>query len=332
MDFIQPHTYPPDVVTAALSLHPGEWKKPLFYGEIGPGGDLNGDDGTTLHNILWASLMSEASGAAQYWTWDHVHRRNLHGHFATAVAFARAANLAETKDLMTIHPTVTTPGAGGTLTFAPGSGWGATKERVFPILADGTVENAGKMPAFLQGKAHADMFPYAEFPVTLEHEAVFTVHINRAARAGAHVLLKRDGETVAERDFAQSEQDTPQNVTLSVTLPPGKHTIRLENTGADWVTLGPFTLSPFGPTLNVTAKANATHALLWLQNTRKDAPSSGTVALPGMEPGKYHLVWWDTQKGQPLSETTVTAKQGASLVLTMPDVTTDIAAFLEKQR
>ena len=52
MDYVQPHAYPPDGVAAARSINPTPWRKPIFFGEIGPSGDLNADDGTFLHLSL----------------------------------------------------------------------------------------------------------------------------------------------------------------------------------------------------------------------------------------------------------------------------------------
>jgi tetratricopeptide (TPR) repeat protein len=42
---------------------------------------------------------------------------------------------------------------------------------------------------------------------------------------------------------------------LTAALPAGKHRVRIENTGADWVVLARFTLSPYGPSRQALAKA-----------------------------------------------------------------------------
>jgi hypothetical protein len=331
VDYIQPHSYPPDVVAAALSLHPDEWKKPIFFGEIGPSGNLGADTGSGLHRILWGSLMSEASGAAQYWAWDNIHRRDLYQEFPPAIAFVAAAGLAGVYDMRLAHPTVTTPGTHGSLSFAPGGGWGATKIMSFPILPDGGVQDAGKMPEYLQGKSHAEMFPAAEFPITVDHETTFSVQVGESAKAGAHLLLKLDGAMVTEKDFPAADSNTELDTTVSLTVPPGNHTIRMENTGADWARIFRFTLTPFGSTLRVATKANSTRAVLWVQNTRTDGPSTGSIALPGLKAGKYRVAWWDTTTGKPLSETTVEVADGKPLTLTTPSVEKDLAAYVIKK-
>lgn len=69
VDYVQQHTYPTDVIGALLNLPTNGGKrleKPFFVGEFSASG-LKDADGLALHNGLWASLTSGASGAAQYW-------------------------------------------------------------------------------------------------------------------------------------------------------------------------------------------------------------------------------------------------------------------------
>ncbi|MDX1932019.1 MAG: DUF5060 domain-containing protein [Capsulimonadales bacterium] len=330
MDYLQPHAYPPDVAEAALSLRPDEWKKPIFFGEIGPGGDLNADTGQALHDLLWASVVSESSGAAQYWTWDNLHRRDLYARFTPVIAFVKAAGIAETPDMKTVRADVRTPGSFGTLHVSPGAGWSATEVTRFPILADGTVRDAGRMPEYFQGKAHAAMFPFAEFPVTLEREAVFTLRINESAKSGAHVLIRRNGAVVAERDFPAAEGNTRQSTEISVTLPPGEQVIRLENTGADWVKIGGISLTPYGPTLRVAGKSNGSHGVLRVRNGRPDGPGQGRITIPEMSPGRYAVTWWDTTSGKPVSRSEGNVTADRRLLLTTPSIDRDIAVLFRK--
>jgi hypothetical protein len=145
---------------------------------------------------------------------------------------------------------------------------------------------------------------YGDFP----RPGTFAVTVRQSAKAGARVVLLVDGTVAAEREFAPGERDTPQNVTLTASIPAGKHTIRLENRGADWATIGRITLSPFGPALRAMGKIGRNSAVLWLRRAGSDTPPTGqngvtgTVTLPGLAPGNYRLVWWDTRAGRQLSE------------------------------
>lgn len=335
MDYVQPHAYPPDGMAAARSLDPATWHKPVFFGEIGPAGDLNADEGVFLHDTLWASLMSRSSGAAQYWTWDHVDRRNLYFHFAAAAGFVKASRLAAARDLRVVDVPVQTREA-GTVSFGPGGGWGAAKRTEFVFSPSGAVEGVGEMPSFLQGRAHADLFSAAAFTADLARPGTFAVSIGQSAKAGAHPVILVDGAVVAEREFAGASEDVRQNVLLSANVPAGKHAIRIENRGADWVVINRIALSPFGAALRAMGKVGKKSAVLWL---RRAAPADGktaeppavvgTLTVPGLAAGKYRVVWWDTRAGRKHSEAAVSvAVAGQPLKLTTPAVAQDLAAYV----
>jgi hypothetical protein len=92
-------------------------------------------------------------------------------------------------------------------------------------------------------------------------------------------------------------------VTLTASVPAGKHTIRLENRGADWATIGRITLSPFGPALRAMGKIGpGLRRFVAPPRRQRHAAAgqnsvTGTVTLPGLAPGNYRLVWWDTRAG-----------------------------------
>jgi hypothetical protein len=331
MDFVQLHAYEPDGVSTVRSATPDTWKKPVFFGEIGPSGDLNREDGSFLHTILWASLMTDSGGTAQYWTWDQIHRANLYDRFVPLTAFLRETKLPTYRDLAPIEPRVKTK-TQGSLSFGPGGGWGKGKGNLFPITASGLVEGAGEMPSYLQGKAHPELFTHAEFPVELTTPGTFTVVLNQIARAGANMVVKVAGKTVAEKAFPATSEDTNGEFTLVAPLPAGKYTIRLENTGADWVRLQRLTLTPYGATLQALGKGNTTTAVLWLRNTQRNQPSDGTVTVPGLQAGNYSVLWWDTEKGVIIKRDLVEKDNESPLLLQVPPVATDIAVFLRQNR
>lgn len=336
MDYVQPHAYPPDVVAAAQGAKPSEWKKPIFFGEIGAAGDLSADKGETAHAVLWGSLVSESSGAAQYWAWDTVEKNDLWPQFAAATAFVRATNFAEVSSGMRpVEVAVATEGQ-GSVSFGPGMGWGQATATVFPISLAGTVQNVGGMPGYLQGTgspSNHKMFPYAEFPVEVAAPATFTVTFNQSAKAGAHPVLKVDGRIVAEIDFPAAERETPRSgaaATLTASVPAGKHVVRLENTGADWAVIGRITVAPYGPTLRPLAKAGPGGALIWLRNAQADgkpvaAGASVTLPAGSLAAGTWRAVWWDTYAGKPLSEQAVTVAADKPLTVKAPAVEKDVA-------
>ena len=325
MDYEQPHAYPPDLAITALSVKPTN--KPIFYGEIGPSGDLNDDDGRHLKAGLWASLFSEASGAAQYWTWDNIEKRSLYGLFKAATGFISASGVTE---LRQVSVSVSTPD-GGVASSGPGKGWAAATRTEFPVRDDGTIEGIGEMPSFLQGTAHREMFPKAYFPVTLKSAGSITVEIQTVARAGGSLVIKVDGKVAAQKAWPASSGDKTVNETLTVAIPAGTHKITLENPGADWVTIQKITIDPVGASVSALAKSNGTRAALWLRRTaRGPHPGGGAVTLSGLRVGAYKLVWWDTVTGKPQGEQKVLANASGQATVTFPAFRGDLAAYLKK--
>ncbi len=336
VDYVQPHSYPVDGIATVLSARPGEWSKPLFYGEIGPTGVNDTKDGTFLHGILWASLVSDQSGAAQYWAWDDLEKNDLWHQYKSVTEFlAQPWALYAVRNLTARRAVSVKTSALSAVSFGPGGDWGKGEQTDFTVDASGDVPGVGKMPSFLQGAAHRDLFTRANFAVNFPKAGTFTVAVRQSSKAGAHLVITVDGAKVGERDFPAASAD--QNLSgpgLAVPIPAGKHTIRLENTGADWLVLQKLTLSSYGPGLRVLAKGSATHAVLWAY---RPAPSgekiAGTITLPAFTPGKYHVQWWDTRGGKPM-EPARTAAVGANktLVLQTPAIAQDAAALITPVR
>lgn len=326
MDYIQPHAYPPDAMSAILALQPTVWKRPIFFGEIGAANENHSDDASFVHNILWTSLMSESSGAAQFWYWDQVERLKLYGQYQAVTRYLKASDLPALDGLKTIRPEIETAQA-GSVSFGPGTGWGKSEQTEFTVPSSGIVEGIGKMSGYLQGQANRALFPNATFQTDYRQAGEFVVVMRQASRNGAHPVIFLDGRRVAERDFPAQAGDQNINVTLSVPVPAGKHTIRLENTGADWVVISRITLTPYGASLRALGKANRNHAFAWVYggDTKKTAGIAGKVTIPNLTPGRYRVQWWNTTTGEVLTTRTVTVAADKRLTVETPSVTSDVA-------
>ena len=337
VDYIQPHSYPPDAITMAAGLEPKKWDKPIFYGEVGPsGGDgrLNGSAyAEFLHAALWASLMqSDTGGAAQFWYWDQMERQNLFGAYQSATDFLKTTGLASLDGMRNIAPMVATSETGA-VALGPGAGWGPAKQTDFAVSPGGDVPGIESLPSFLQGKAHTDLFTQANFQVDYAKPGTFAVLVRQAAKAGAHVVITVDGKSVTEQDFPASAADTSANVTVTAPVPAGKHTITLSNSGADWVVLNRITLAPYGSALKAMGKANSDHAALWIRRVAPGAEGGTITLVPDtLKPGIYQAVWWDTKAGREISRDTVTiAAGGAGTAVKTPPITQDIAVFVSRK-
>ena len=333
-DYIQPHSYPVDGVQTVLSVNPSDWNKPIFYGEIGPPDAKDTTGGVFLHNLLWASLVSGQSGVAQYWSWDELTDNNWWSKYASVTGFLALPDALSVVRDTPANRTVSVDTADlSPVSFGPGGSWGKGEQTRFVVESSGKVDGAGKMPAFLQGTTHPDLFTRAEFAVDFPRPGTFAVSVRQSAKAGAHLVVFVDDQKAGERDFPRADAD--QTVTgpgLSVAISQGKHTVRLENTGTDWVVLQNITLAPYGPGMRVLAKGDSKRAVVWVYRPAAApdaAPITGVVTLPDFAPGAYRLIWWDTHNNKPLMPAQ-TATIGASKTLKMqtPPIAGDAAALI----
>ena len=334
MDYAQVHMYPSDIIAAVSGVGDLDLKKygkPVFIGEFGPSG-LADKDGETLHNGVWTSLMRNPSGAAQYWTWDLVEKQDLYSHFKAATAFLTASALANQSGLVSVTPDVQTPEK-GMLSFGAGGGFGDAKASEF-VVGAGVPAGFGAYPAFLQGENHRAMMPE---PLTLSvnyaKPGTFTLNIGRVAKLGAKLELKLDGTTKLTRDFPAAANDySPDEkaAALVLDIPTGAHKISVQNVGTDWVNTAKYQFSDYAPALSAFVRESKEYAVGWILHPGTGAVQ-GTVALPGLTPGKYRLTWWDTRLGKSLSTEDVTvtkAETGAELKT--PPVAQDVAFYLTR--
>ena len=338
MDYVQPHAYPPDAVTAVTADDPVYHGKPYFFGEVGPGDDKVSDDAKRrfLHDALWGSFMSRSAGAAQFWYWDEIDNHDFYPVLRAAAAFTRAATAETLTRTLPVAVKVATPDTPGTTSAGPGTGWGVITHADLSVNASGEISGISELPSFLQGMNHRDMGTTVNFHVDYGvHAGTFTVTLKQVSKAGGHLVLSVDGNAAANRDYPGGDADRAVTDTLSVSVPAGKHIVRVENTGTDWLVIDHFTLSPYGSALRALAKADRTHAVLWLCRTSRDsnfAAVVGQVTLPGLAPGRYRIHWWDTTNGRESGIADATAAPGRDLSFTTPPVSGDVAAYVTPSR
>ncbi len=337
VDYVQVHTYPPDVL-AALSSAPGpagkKLDKPIFVGEFGPAGSQD-PEGAALHQGLWASIMSSPSGAAEYWYWDNVEKNDLYKHFRGVSTFLTASALPSQTGLVASSPAAETE-ARGDLRLGFGGGWGAATENEFVVGSAGAPPGLARFPAYLQGRGHLDMMPK---PLTLHVSSARTgevrVTVSEISQAGASLDIAVDGGAPVKRQFAaggQNHRPGASEATLSAPLPSGAHTITIQNTGADWLVVRDITLTGYAPALGALVRSSRDFAAGWLYNRGPaSSPVAGKLPIAGLDAGAYTITWWDTLAGRSLStaELTVT-KQSAPVTLIIPAVSSDVAFYVTR--
>lgn len=343
VDYLQTHSYLDDTIALGSSVPAATGKKPNkphFIGEFGA--DASETNETAIHNGVWASLMQSPSGAAQYWDWDGIEKNNVYSLYKPISGFLAASALPNQGGLTALMLPVETSQK-ATLNFAPTGGWKEANENEF-VLGNGDIPAGLRtFPSFLQGESKRNMMPK---PLMLQLNATqpgtFAVTIGRVAKAGGKLVVKVDGKAT-ERAFAGGEKDyVPKSdaATLSVELPQGMHTVSIENPGSDWLTLRRISISNYAPALAAHARIGKDYAAAWVYHrgnialgTKEKATdaASGTLSLPGLQPGKYRATWWDTEQGVSLSTADLEVKAAkVAATISTPPVTRDVALYIIK--
>ena len=130
------------------------------------------------------------------------------------------------------------------------------------------------------------------------------------------------------------------NKAYRIALPAGRHKVKVEDTGHDWITVGyeiPWRVA--GPPLRVYGLAGSSRALVWVQNRhyRYDRPAgdktpSPTVAdarlLLPLPPGTWTVEFWETQSGAVTATQKVTVAADGRAEIALPPITWDAALRL----
>ncbi|PTX91393.1 DUF5060 domain-containing protein [Opitutus sp. ER46] len=342
MDFLQPHLYAADLIAAVRTFAPrleGE-KRPIFYGEFGvdhlPISAEARQSGLAEVIPVWASLMAPDGLPAQPWEGGKVleHGRvqelGVVPRFLVMSGFARQQNL--TPFSARVETDARTP-----LVLAGCQAWQRRPAREFTLPLDGREPlEMGDWPAVLvvPESERRDGFPnsgtfHADFPAAV----TLRVTVAEVATSGGGLRVLVDGKPAAE-SFWKAPAAMPAELAVPVTA--GKHTVRVENTGAsDWVKVSQIDLGVTAPVLAALGQRNDHFIALWVRHRTNvlqpgaKTDASGTIVLDEVPAGAWSVTWWDTEKGTPAPAAALEHK-GGSLRLQTPRILRHAAVVLAK--
>lgn len=355
MDFLQTHVYLPEIIGVNLSggrrMLQERPNQPHFFGEMGTEwrGPQNDDEsGFSLHDMLWSSIHSGASGTAMTWWWDNwVDPRNLYDHFRDAAAYVEGIHWV-CEDIMTITVDMESPEIGDRpLVWSGLAGWGPSSTDRFEIAADGTISNMEACPEFIQGTNHMELRSKPRFLFEALGEGWFEVRVEKIARSGAAIRVLLDGEEVLRRTFSAAGADYTlgEAGVFRVPFSAGTHEIQVSNPGKDWFRVEEYRLLGVSHRLLLAGLAGEGLALVWLKdrnafwNLVKDGSDPGETSpvdirvngLPGSD--REDVEWaferWDTWTGTVKEAGRVRARAG-SATLRVPAFRRDVAYKLRR--
>jgi len=338
-DYYTHHDYPSDVITGlrdAPDISPSQPVRPDFGAECA----TNGVPKLGVDAPLWAGLMNGQSGNEEPWWWDSMDGENDYAYFQAVSDFVTWSGLGDQNVLNKSIPAVT-GGMNGPLAFALGGGFNPATQDTFTV-GTSAPDGIGTAPPYLQSQnGHPGWTPNGyTFLVNYPVAGTFSVQIIQIAACGARLQISLDGVTRTNVSFpgnancGGSYAGTPTNVTFSINVPNGSHSVNLFDSGNDWLLLGNLTLNPYVPTLAAYAIGNSGFDAIWVWNRTNvfnpGASSSvaGTVQVAGLNPGTYSGTWWDTFAGTVISNFNFTAADTNPVTLNTPAILRSAALYV----
>ena len=347
IDFTQTHFYinTPNierVLAGGVRAHLGAFDKPTLTGEFGlsvSGAGLSAIDpgGIHLHNSLWAPLFAGGLGTAMTWWWDsYVEPQNLYHHFE-AVADVTSFLPLHSRDFRPASSMVT--GAGAELTITPViSAWGGLADTLLTITTAGTVTPAGaQLSQFLYGSTWNTQFRRPPvFQVNYPAAGPFTVQTNGNTGQNPKIAIWLDGVKVFE-------QNAQINQSYTINVPAGAHTIKVDNTGTDWIGIAAYVFAGLGSAVDayVLKSADSKQIAGWALNNRYNhdyigahglppAAQGALLTVPGVANGSYLAKYYDCLTGAFLAQEALTATND-QLTFVLPDLLWDVAFVVDDQ-
>jgi len=368
MDYTQTHNYGARDTASELA----DWQKrketygkPHYVGEFGTdagGGEQQLDpEGIALHSGLWSTLLSGSAGSAMLWWWDsHIHPNNLYYHFAALNRFVKGVNFSREGFQRIGDASFVYRGSParkpysdlsleGPISWEPSRSNRSTTVRVD---AQGTVRIHEEVAGILHGTVnHPDLHNPLTFETNLPHPTRLRLRVTAVSGyGGAHLIVKRDGQQVIDKDMPDPDGDAGHETLLQyngdygVDIPAGAHDVQVENVGKDWIYVDYLlenAVRKKGPDLRLFGLRGPRVSLLWIDNAQntwhkvrvlKRPPQPqppSLMIIPKWKPGRYRVLFWDTYRGRPMESRQVIADKDG-LRLELPSIEKDIAVKIKR--
>ncbi len=378
-----------DCVTTIVNIHRfhlQRYRKPFLLGEFGIDwrtSDLTYDPkGNALHwhNGVWASLMSGGMGTACIWYWDnYIDRLNLWHHFRPVADFVKLVGkawLQNWRPLQHTDPILETMPEPpfGDLFFTSTLGWQRPTGDTFVVHRNGKVESNGETSVFLFSPSKPDLYRPPKFIVDFPQDGVMALQVGTVS-SNAVLIVRIDGSEVWRQVLPEGEErkdergrtyregsyknrrwdetwkkwDYIYEREFVVPIPKGKHTIELDNQGADWCTIPHIRFSPYRDRryaeVDIVGIQTDTMALIWVHNQHSNfqvergggrGTGDGLKAIHGLQfeilglkDGRYKIVKWDTWEGKVVAEEQISCQQGR-LPIKLQELRRDFALWIQR--
>ena len=370
LGIVQTHSYANNDFNTALearSFCKTQWdgfQKPHLFAEFGiRSHNFSAEDdptGRALHNTMWASIVSGCGGAAMpWWHGNYIEPKNLYFHFKSIRNFVKDLPFGTEKwrqvDLtppeLKLQPARASQ---RNVVLKTQTGFRKPECNLFKISDAGDFNDDGDLLALLHGRGHGDLVNPPVFEIVYPEDGEFVIHVDRVSNSGLLKLFV-DEKQVLEKALLCGEGhgkkwryikqwklwESTYDSDITVPVKAGKHQIRVENHGADWVSVASYTFSGCRlqekQEVQCYALASPSVTIAWIQSGDstwvnharcpeeiRPLPAMAYI-LEGFTDGEYEVEWWETWKGAVKRRERVHAK-GGKLLLSPVSIATDIAA------
>ncbi len=339
-DFTQTHYYINTsnlerALVGGVRTYLEDFGKPTLTGEFGLGGSASlanmDPDGIHIHNSLWATLFGGGMGSAMSWWWDnYIHPSNLYYHFAPVSQVAQDVPFL-TENMTPTHSFAI--GAPGNLLITPTLGWGSLGETSITVNENGTLTPANPgLSLFLYGAEWNTQFRSPPtFEVNYPTSGQFTVRTNAETGTDPQIAIYVDGALVLQEN-AGTNQD------YSINVPAGSHSIKVDNTGTDWISIASYGFEGLGSRMDSYVLKSENQEVLagWVFNhsynhvylASNDAPDpiqGAEVVLENVASGNYLINWYDCLTGNIVNSQFVNTDDSNQLLVPVPELFWDLA-------
>ena len=314
--------------------------------------------GWGIHHANWSALMSGACGNAMpWWHENYIQPNNLYVHFQALRNYVQGVPFGsvqwEPLSCRVPGPFQVKLDKPGDIRIATMDGFRRAATNHFEIRADGSVSDAREVLALLHGAGHASLQNHPSFHVVYPQQGTFTIRVGRVSKRG-HLAVFLDDTMICARAFPCGEKrgktwrysekwnlwESVYDEDVVVTIPAGKHVLRVENQGDDWMRIESYTFSGCQTTVQSSVRVYGLKSdcviLAWLQNAestwfnhaQRHQPirpfPGGNIVFEAIPDGDYRVEWWQTWDGR-LEKTEVIRAHHQTLTLPVTPIATDLA-------
>ncbi len=344
IDFSQTHKYlPTSNIERALARASKEqldtYDKPTLIGEFGISTDGQGlsnldPRGIHFHNGLWGSFFGGSLGTGAYWWWGrYIHAQNLYHHYS---GFSTLLSSIPLKESAYVPAPSYVEGARGELKLIPDLGWGFKGQKHIWVSKDGREEHNYSLAGFLYGKKwNSQHRSPPNFIVDFDRAGSFVIKTGSGHGKKPEISIYLNGILVLK-------EDGHVNTRYKINVPSGRHSIKVENTGKDWIGIASYIFEGIGSAVDAYAlvSEDKSSAVAWLLNHRYNheeiafsglpkAVSGAELSIPHIEAGSYEAQWYDCMTAG-LKKSEIVHSDGTNLKIPIPKLDWDLFLALDR--